>query len=72
MANQGSKGNKKRNSALQKQHYKSHYFRITPNKIARLRRHIKRNAAHVAKRAAKGVVIAVDQQAINKLKSLTN
>lgn len=71
MAKQGSKGNRKRNSERQKQRYKEHPFKILSNKIARLRRHIKRNETMAKKKEKKGRVIKIDQQAINRLKSLT-
>lgn len=68
-----SKGLKKRHSTLQKDHYKAHHFKLSGNKIERLKRHIKRNALEIEKKAARKHprVINVDQQAINRLKALT-
>ncbi len=71
MADSSSKGNKKHSSTKQKEHYASHKWRILSNKIARLQRHIKRNAYDVARKARRGHPILIDQQAINNLKTLT-
>ena len=65
-----SKGNKKKHSARQKEHYKAHFYKVFDNKIKRLERHIRRNAQMVAKKTKKGLFVKIDQQAINRLKSL--
>ena len=74
MANQGSKGNKKRNSTLQKEHYKRHRFKVASNKITRLQRHIKRNLKEVERKANRTPprTIKVDKQAANRLKALVS
>ena len=68
MATDGSKGNRKRHSPLQKEHYKAHYYKLPGNKIEKLRRHIRRNAYMIRKKASRG--IKRDQQAIDRLREL--
>lgn len=70
MADSGSKGNKKRNSELQKAHYKAHYFKLADNKLKKLRRYIMRNLRQVEKKQKKGRQIAIDEQAVNRYKAL--
>lgn len=41
------------------------------NKLARLKRHIARNARDVARKAKRGYVIRIDKQAISALKRLS-
>jgi hypothetical protein len=72
MANAGSKGNRKKRSARQKDLYKQHPFKLLANKIARLKRHIKRNENEIRKKGRKGREIKPDLQAIKRLKALTS
>lgn len=67
MASIGSKGNKKRNSSLQKEHYKSHKYRLKPNKIKKIERHLRKLAKKIARCAKKGRVIHMDEQAVASL-----
>ena len=74
MASAGSKGNTKRHSELQKYHYKAYRAenRAKKNKIARLRRRIRKNEA-MAKRKAKrspARTVRPDIGAIAALKAL--
>ena len=74
MASQGSKGNRKRNSARQKDHYKAYRLvdKASINKIKRLRRRIRKNEA-MAKRKTKRTPprdVKPDIGAINALKRL--
>lgn len=76
MATQGSKGNRKKNSKLQKAHYdfyKSSGRRIS-NKIKKLQTRIRRNAAEIRRKANRTPprIIKVDSAAVNRLKALTN
>ena len=66
MAQQGGKGNRKKHSALQKQHYASHPHRILPNKIARIKSHLRRQARKVRQGR-----IEWDKQAIKRLSVLS-
>lgn len=71
MASSGSKGLSKRHSARQKLRFQEHFHKVLKNKIMRLQRHVKRNARMVERKAKKGRVVKVDQQAINRLKAIT-
>jgi hypothetical protein len=68
-----SKGLTKRHSARQKEHYAAHRFKLEANKLARLKRHIRRNAREVAKKARRKLprLIRIDKQAVNRLKALS-
>lgn len=70
MASQGSKGLTKKHSPLQKQHYLSHPYRLERNKKRKLQRHIEKLRKRIKRRAEKGHVIHMDEQAVNKLKEL--
>lgn len=72
MAKQGSKGLTKRHSKSQKARYKAHYFKLMDNKIARLARHVRRNANEVRRKAARrhSRKIKIDHQAVRRLEEL--
>ena len=68
---EGSKGNRKRTSALQKAHYASHPFKLAKNKLKRLKRHVKRNAYDRKRKARRGTITLFDKQAIWNLQEKT-
>ena len=76
MATQGSKGNTKKNSALQKTHYQVYRMMgmAERNLIKRLKTRVRRNAAMIKRKAARTPPreVKLDTGAINRLKSLTN
>ena len=76
MATQGSRGNRKRTSALQQLHYKAYRtgnIRLR-NTIRKLQARIRKNAAEIERKAARTPprIIKLDTGAINRLKSLIN
>lgn len=76
MATQGSRGNRKRTSAVQQLHYKVYRtgnIRLK-NMIKRLQTRISRNAAEIKRKAARTPprIVELDTGAINRLKSILN
>ena len=65
-----AKGRKIGRNKLECERYKLNGTRMK-NKILKLRRHIKRNAYDVARKARRGRIIGIDKRAISALKRMT-
>ena len=76
MATQGSKGNRKRNSARQKANYAAYRLvnKKRANLIKRLQTRVRRNQAEIKRKAARKPprVVKEDIGAIKRLKELTH